>query len=187
MNSGTILWNTQPLNPKPCSPVHSALKFSVQTHAVLLLAPAEAKGQFRRFSHSVLALKRTCSLWHHICIQLQNNKHYVQITFTWIQWVWDMLQVTAEASRLPQSLSSPEAHRPPRRPETPAGWRRDRRTAAWRRRCPARCTSAGVWAGSSLLSWQDEQEAQGHRLLLQAAAAAARARCYRSAGVYVWR
>lgn len=65
MNCGITLWKMEPLYPKPCSPVHRALKFSVRHTKDQTWEKWERNHQYNVF------VRFTCCFGHNIRVQLK--------------------------------------------------------------------------------------------------------------------
>lgn len=146
MNSGMILWNTHPLNPKPCSPVHRALKFSVKLDSFVL---KEIKRQVKLLLDILRERKKnylqSLALCQHSATGLK--KIIIKCVKLCLGSVCEVL-----ARQIPQWLFFPQVHCPLRCPETRPGSWRDRRRTAGPRRHPVSCISDAFLFVALLLS-----------------------------------
>lgn len=87
INSGMILWNTQPLYPKPCSPVHSALKFSVKTQTGFISTSWSQGAVQAVFTFSWTYLRSLARHLHSAAKQQTLHSNSL-LHFTWMLWAW---------------------------------------------------------------------------------------------------
>lgn len=139
MNSGMILWNTELLYPKPCCPVHSALKFSAKSVFPIKQGGVEIRSWIENAELDIPAVFGTTSASNCKIIQIDRlvNTHSIDLVVKHAD-VCVPVRLTL-ASKLPLWLSCRAARCRPRCPGRPRGSWRDRRKRTSQRRCRESC------------------------------------------------